>query len=297
MIRNVSNLKVLGLCFLIYGKINHEKLWYNWLKNVDKKKYKIYIHYKNDVKLKYFEKYKLKNCIETKYADISLVKAQNLLIKASVKDNCTHQILLSNSCIPLKSFYYTYEYLDVKFSYFNKADDKYSFPRCNKSIKYLNRKFIKKGSQWCILNYKHAKLLITEMDYMNWFNYNGAVPDEHCYLTKLFKSKLDSEIITTPNLASGATTFTNWRDMDYPYQNHYGLKNYDVITKEEIDYLITQPCLFGRKFNPDCKVIIKKNSLIFNERIELLTQYLSKKVCFNKIVILLAFIIHFIYAI
>ena len=56
-------MKSLGLCFLIYDKINHEELWYNWLKNVDDKKYKIYIHYKNDSKLKYFEKYKLNNCI------------------------------------------------------------------------------------------------------------------------------------------------------------------------------------------------------------------------------------------
>ena len=47
-------MKVLGLCFLIYDKINHEELWYNWLRNADKK-YKIYIHYKNDIKLKYLK--------------------------------------------------------------------------------------------------------------------------------------------------------------------------------------------------------------------------------------------------
>ena len=50
----------------------------------------------------------------------------------------------------------------------------------------------------------------------------------------------------------------NWKNMDYPYQDHCGL-NCDKITKEEIDYLLKQPCLFGRKFNPDCKVI-KNNS-------------------------------------
>ena len=66
-------MKIFGLCFLIYDKINHEELWYNWLKNVDKKKYKIYIHYKTDKKLKYFEKYKLDNCIETKYGNITLL--------------------------------------------------------------------------------------------------------------------------------------------------------------------------------------------------------------------------------
>ena len=253
-------MKVLGLCFLIYDIINHEKLWHNWLKDVNKKKYKIYIHYKNNVKLKYFEKYKLNNCIETKYADISLVKAQNLLIKASVDDNCSHTIFLSGSCIPLKSFDYIYGYLDIKFSYFNKAPDKQCFPRCNLSIQFIKKKYIKKASQWCILNYKHGKLLITKTDYIYWFNYPGTIPDEHCYLTKLFQLNLDSEIITTPNLSSGATTFTNWSGMHYPYQDHNNLKNYNIITSEEIDYLLKQPCLFGRKFNPDCKVI--KNNFI-----------------------------------
>ena len=111
---------------------------------------------------------------------------------------------------------------------------------------------------------------------MNWFNYHETVPDEHCYLTKLFQSKLDSEIIYTHNVASGATTFTNWLDMDYPYQNHSGLKNYNVITTQEIDYLLKQPCLFGRKFNPHCKVIKNKIQLLFNEEIE---QYLTKIIC------------------
>ena len=67
--------------------------------------------------------------------------------------------------------------------------------------------------------------------------------------------------------------------MDYPYQNHYGLKNYNVITMEEIDYLIKQPCLFGRKFNSDCKVIKNKIPLLFNEEIYQLSQYLTKRIC------------------
>lgn len=272
-------MKVLGLCFLIYDKINHEELWHNWLKNVDKKKYKIYIHYKNDIKLKYFEKYKLDNCIETEYADIGLVKAQNLLIKASVNDNCTHTIFLSNSCIPFKPFKYIFEHLDVNFSYFNRSPDEQCFPRCNQTIKYIDKIHIKKAHQWCILNYKHSKLLITETDYMDWFNYHETVPDEHCYLTKLFKLNLNSEIITTPNLASGATTFTNWEGMDYEFPTNQGLKNYNIITMEEIDYLIKQPCLFGRKFNIDCKVIKNKGPFLFNEDINQLSQYLTKRIC------------------
>ena len=105
------------------------------------------------------------------------------------------------------------------------------------------------------------------------------LPRRTFFYNEVFKNNLTSEIITTPNAASGATTITNWKNMDYPYQDHCGLKNYDKITKEEIDYLLKQPCLFGRKFNPDCKVIKNNSQLLNNEEIDQLTQYLTKRIC------------------
>lgn len=74
-------MKKIAFCFLIYDKINLEELWNIFFKNVDNNKYNIYIHYKTDKPLQYFEKYKLKECIETKYADVSLIHAHNLLLK------------------------------------------------------------------------------------------------------------------------------------------------------------------------------------------------------------------------
>jgi hypothetical protein len=57
--------KKIAFCFLIYDIINHEEIWNRFFKNVDTEKYSIYIHYKYDKKMKYFEQYKLDNCIET----------------------------------------------------------------------------------------------------------------------------------------------------------------------------------------------------------------------------------------
>ena len=101
--------KKIAFCFLIYDSINQEEIWNGFFKNIDPNKYNIYIHYKINKPLKYFEKYKLKNCIPTKYADISLVKAQNLLLQEAINDEYNkHMIFLSNSCIPLKSFKFIY---------------------------------------------------------------------------------------------------------------------------------------------------------------------------------------------
>lgn len=272
-------MKVLGLCFLIYDKINHEELWHNWLRNVDEKKYKIYIHYKNDMKLKYFEKYKLDNCIQTKYADITLVHGHNILFRKAYDDGCYKIISLSQACIPLKSFDYVYDFLTKdNMGHFNIVPYQNGvFPRCNNILNYYNKSDIQKTSNWFILNRNITKAICFKSLYeINYIWKEIYAPEEHYFITEIFKTKLTSEIITTPNLSSGATTFTNWCDMDYPYQNHNGLKNYDVIATEEIDYLIKQPCLFGRKFNPDCIVINNKVPLPFNEILE---QYLTKRIC------------------
>ena len=86
----------LAFIFLIYSTINHESIWYNFFKNVDKTRYNIYIHYKTDVKLEYFDEYKVKNIINTKYADISIVKAQNYMLKEALIDaDNTHFIFLN----------------------------------------------------------------------------------------------------------------------------------------------------------------------------------------------------------
>jgi hypothetical protein len=88
---------------------NYGNIFFN---KIDQNKYNIYVHYKIQTPLKYFEKYKLTNCIESKYADVSLVYAQNILLEEALKDeNNQHFIFLSNSCVPLKNFEYIYNNL------------------------------------------------------------------------------------------------------------------------------------------------------------------------------------------
>ena len=239
----------IAFCFLIYDQINLEELWNIFFKGVDPSRYSVHIHYKTQKPLKYFEAAKLPECVETRWGDLSLVRAQNLLLTAALKDpETTHCILLSNSCIPLKSFEYIAKALKPRYSYFNVCDPVSCFPRCNNVLFHVEQRFIQKATQWAILNRKHATLLTTDTDYLTWFAACHA-PDEHAYITKLFKERLKDEIMITKNEKLGATTFTNWADMyDYKYRSAEGLKNYDSISQEELSLLLASPCLFGRKF-------------------------------------------------
>ena len=256
-------MKKIAFCFLIYDIINNEELWNIFFKNVDTSKYNIYIHYKINKQLKYLEKYKLNNCIETKYSDITIVKAQNILLQEALKDiDNEHFIFISNSCIPLKCFNCIYDNLNEKYSYFNIMPKSQCFPRCNKTMEFIDEKYIQKSSQWCILNRKHAELMITKTGYLTWFDYSDTVPDEHCYITNIFYYNLENEIIATPNVANGATTFTNWKGMDYKYPSNHGLKNYNSITQEELYHLMYSKCFFGRKFNRDCITSLTNNKYI-----------------------------------
>lgn len=244
--------KKLAFCFLIRDSIHHEEIWNLFFKNVETQIYNIYIHYKTNTPLTFFENYKLSNCIETSWGNISLVKAQNLLLEEGVKDEeNTHFIFLSESCIPLKPFSYIYNHLDNAFSYFNIAPQRACFPRCISVTKYVAKETIQKAAQWCILNRKHALLMILEKEYLCWFEHVFAA-DEHCYITNIYSHALQNELITTPNIADGATTFINWPDMKYKYPSSGGLKNYDHVSEEELSHLTKSNSFFGRKFTKEC---------------------------------------------
>lgn len=247
-------MKKIAFCFLIYDIINHEELWNYFFLNIDHSKYQIYIHYKVNIPMKYFESCKLDKCIETKYADVSLIHAHNLLFKKAYEDGCDKIISLSQACIPFKSFNYIYDFLTKDdYGHFNVTPQSQCFPRCNLLIKYYEMPHIQKSSNWFILNRATAEKIVNyDSAQINLEYGNISSPEEHFYITLIHKYGLDNRIKMTPNLANGATTFTNWAGMDYKYPCFQRLKEYSVISMEEIDHLLKSPCLFGRKFNREC---------------------------------------------
>jgi hypothetical protein len=259
---------IIGFCFLIYDTINHEDIWMRFFKSVDLDKYKIYIHYKINKPLKYFENYKLNNCIETKYADVTLIHAHNLLFKKAYEEGCDKIISLSQSCVPFKSFDYVYNFLTKDhYGHFNIMPQSQCFPRCNSLLTHYDIKFIQKSYNWFILNRKICESVIS-YDKQQIDNEYSSVfaAEEHYFITNIFYNNLQDEIITTPNLANDATTFTNWEGMDYKYPSNSSLKNYSYIAEDEVLYLMNSKCLFGRKFNIECNT-----SLRIKEYIEFIT--------------------------
>jgi hypothetical protein len=251
-------MKKIAFCFLIYDIINHEELWNIFFKNIDTDKYNIYIHYKTNVPLKYFEKYKLNNCIHTEWGHISLVQAQNILYTEALKDTQNeHFINLSGACIPVKPFNFIYNYLNDNFSYFNviSTDDE-CFKRCNNLLPFINKDHIKKASQWCILNRKHTIRMIENIEYINWFSKIDC-PDEHCYIINIYRYNLQNEIIITNGYKCEATTF-----VDHP-QFWCHPRSYTSINDIDLSSLLNSKSLFARKFEKEYNLIDNNNYIHF----------------------------------
>jgi hypothetical protein len=251
--------KKLAFLFLIYHEIHFEEVWNIFFKYADPAKYTIRIHYKTDRSLRYFEKYKLKNCIATNYViDTTIAQAHNLLIEDAMKDEDVYKTInLSQACIPLKSFEYVYNFLtNNNNSHFNKMPmSDWSLAVTGPALVYVKRDEICKAANWFILNREHAEVVLQHVEYFEYFK-NVHSPEEFMYLTMLTKY-CPANMVCTNYSAEGATTFTNWNSnwgMVYKYPVDASIKNYSEISEEEFTYLMGSPCLFGRKFNAGCRV-------------------------------------------
>jgi hypothetical protein len=247
--------KRIGFCFLIYDKIDNEDLWHLFFDGVPEALYRVFVHYKTDRPLQYFEASKLERCIPTKYGDVSIVHAHNLLFEAALKAGCDKIVNLSQSCIPLKSFEHVHAFLsrDDR-GHFNVCPTDQCFPRCNSLLEHYERNVIQKSSNWFILNRKLAELVTMYPAHRIDLEFSQIhYPEEHYFITRIYQNGLQSEIDQTPNLAEDATTFTNWEGMSYQFVSRSWLKNYSKISKAELTHLLKSRCLFGRKFVPGCR--------------------------------------------
>lgn len=276
-----SNTKKIAFCFLIYDKINHEHLWKQFFDNADTNKYNIYIHYKENKPLEYFEDKKLNISIPTHWGHKSLVKASNYLLTTAYEDDPDNYkfILVSNSCIPLKHFNDIYNKLTAdNMGYVNESNT-VNF-EYTKTVLYNKIKdSFSKSSQWMIMNREILEkiAMVPESD-IDEYCTDIYAPDEIYYLSMIKYHGLYNQVIATPNTHSTATTFTFWNGMpNYPFAHIQNDKanphNYKFIESNELDYLLKEPCLFGRKFAPGCVVV---NSSLNKET--KLVEYMENKI-------------------
>jgi Core-2/I-Branching enzyme len=244
------NMTKIALCFLTYDNLSQPKLWRNIIDN-NKNKINVYIHNKNDfVDKKYnLHQYCIKNKLkETKWGDISLVKATLLLFKEALKcKENSYFILLSDKCIPLYNFNYIYNHiLKTKSNIISCIDrHKERFNKLKNKI-FFNKKQFMKQSQWMVLERSTAHFF-TEENFTDIFGNDFFAPDEHYFINICIKFNIPyvNQRITYTNFTGESKTIRKV-STSHP-------KTYLYLSNDKIKEITeNKSYFFMRKISPRC---------------------------------------------
>jgi hypothetical protein len=260
---NPGSTDKIAFCFLTIDNINKIDVWEDFFRGHEDK-YSLYIHPKNPEKVD--KKYKsniIGNLIETKWGEISLVRATMNLFKAAFADPDNKLcVLVSDSCIPLNNFDYIYNELMINNDGDNiislRNDTPQGYKIRHNSLKMKNPNFIKfinfkKSSQWCAINRKSIDFLLT-YDYTDLFSLMFA-PDEHYFINIFDKFNIPYKIMNI--------TYDNWKEPSDDKEKYKAFpKIYTNINDTDIIKARQTGALFFRKVVKESKLDI--NYLLSN---------------------------------
>jgi len=242
----------IALCFLTYDNLSQPKLWKIFIHS----NYNIYIHNKHNFTGE-FEKYCIKNIVETEWYKLSLVKATlNLFKEAFQTEENKYFILLSDKCIPLynaNEIYDKVKKLDSNLINKNKLDD---IRRYNSLADkhFFNKDTFTKQCQWMLLKRDTVKIFI-ENDYTHIFGDNSHCPDEHYFINIMNKFNI--------SFINRSITYVNWKECSDLKKYRTNPKTYSNLTNEMIENILKSDNLFMRKVGPECNI-----SLSLQERVQ-----------------------------
>ncbi|CAI8594546.1 unnamed protein product [Vicia faba] len=112
----------------------------------------------------YFLNRQVNNSIQVDWGEASMIEAERILLRHALGDPLNDRfVFLSDSCIPLYNFSYTYDYImstPTSFvdSFADTKGGRYN-PKMDPVIPVYNWR---KGSQWAVLTRKHAKVVVED---------------------------------------------------------------------------------------------------------------------------------------
>lgn len=266
----------IAFLFLTIDNLNFENLWKKYFQD-NMSMINIYMHPKIPNNVSYLKNSIIKNLKKTVWG--KLVNAEISLLETALLDDKDNYyfILLSESCLPIKNFKKLYNFLQQ-----NKS---YSFINFVKNNKYID-KFKYKHSQWFCLNRHHVKKLLSDKKNIQKIYSNLYTGDEYIFNNILPDDKIKDMAITFvnwDNLSKGEEIHSKikklWTEYDNTndekiietikqlkierdlYSKHP--KEYNKLTKKEIEEIKNSKSFFYRKFNKNSTIVN-----IFNELME-----------------------------
>ncbi|CAE6101436.1 unnamed protein product [Arabidopsis arenosa] len=247
----------IAFLFIARNRLPLEFVWDAFFQGEDGK-FSIYVHSRPGFVLseattrsKFFLDRQVNDSIQVDWGESTMIEAERVLLRHALRDPFNHRfVFLSDSCIPLYSFGYTYNYImstPTSFvdSFADTKDSRYN-PRMNPIIPVHNWR---KGSQWVVLNRKHADIVVNDTSVFPMFQQHcrrkslpefwrdrpvpaegwkehNCIPDEHYVQTLLSQKGVDSEL-TRRSLTHSAWDLSSsksnerrgWHPMTYKFSD------------------------------------------------------------------------------
>ncbi|KAI4999900.1 glycosyltransferase BC10-like [Hordeum vulgare subsp. vulgare] len=155
--------------FLARAGLPLDFLWDAFFRNGEEGRFSVYVHSAPGFVLDrtttgspYFYGRQLARAVKVAWGEPTMVQAEKMLFAAALEDPANQRfVLLSDSCVPLYNFSYTYTYLmgspkSIVDSFTDKAEKRYN-PNMSPVIR---KDKWRKGSQWVMLIRKHAEVVV-----------------------------------------------------------------------------------------------------------------------------------------
>ncbi|URD89293.1 Core-2/I-Branching enzyme [Musa troglodytarum] len=161
----------IAFLFIARNRLPLDFVWDAFFQGEKEGKFSIFVHSRpgfllNEVTTRsaYFSGRQVNNSIQVEWGEASMIEAERILLRNALKDSSNHRFLfLSDSCIPLYNFSYTYHYImstSTSFidSFADTKQGRYN-PKMNPVIPVSDWR---KGSQWVVLTRKHAEVMVND---------------------------------------------------------------------------------------------------------------------------------------
>ncbi|KAJ6811206.1 uncharacterized protein M6B38_154310 [Iris pallida] len=216
----------IAFLFIARNRLPLDVVWDAFFKGDDGGRFSVYVHSRPGFVLNaattrsaYFYDRQVNNSIQVDWGESTMIEAERILLRHALHDSLNDRFLfLSDSCIPLYSFSYTYDYImstTTSFldSFADTKERRYN-PKMHPIVPVQNWR---KGSQWAVLIRKHAEVMVNDdivfpefkkycrrkslpefwrdrpVPAEGWKEHN-CIPDEHYVQTLLAQKGLEGEI-------------------------------------------------------------------------------------------------------
>lgn len=235
----------IAFLFIARNRLPLDFVWDAFFQAEKEKRFSIFVHSRPGflfnratTKSTYFLNRQVNGSIQVDWGAASMIQAERILLENALMDPSNERfVFLSDSCIPLYNFSYTYEYImstsnSFVDSFADTKDGRYN-PKMHPIIPVNNWR---KGSQWAVVNRKHAETVVKDETVFPVFQQHckrkslpefwrdqpfpvdpskehNCIPDEHYVQTLLAQEGIETEI-TRRSLTHTAWDISDSKDRE-----------------------------------------------------------------------------------